>query len=79
MIDKEPFSPTCHNIKYSSSKKTAVLAASFDYKYVAIHYEPITLITVAIINIIAKKPKETINPTPESIASLRLSRMSFSK
>jgi hypothetical protein len=28
--------------------------------------------TVAMINKVAKKPKETMNPTPESTASLRL-------
>lgn len=35
-------------------------------------YEPINLITVAIIKSVAKKPNETIKPTPESTASLRL-------
>jgi hypothetical protein len=35
-------------------------------------HEPINLITVANTKIVAKKPKETTNPTPESTASLRL-------
>lgn len=35
-------------------------------------HEPINLITVANTKIVAKNPNETINPTPESTASLRL-------
>lgn len=36
------------------------------------HYAPTSLMTVAMINKVAKNPKETMNPTPESTASLRL-------
>lgn len=38
---------------------------------VNVNYEPINLMTVARINKVAKKPNETMKPTPESTASLR--------
>jgi hypothetical protein len=44
-------------------------------QYVAANYcvyEPNSLITVAIMNNVAKNPKDAIKPTPESIASFRL-------
>ena len=40
--------------------------------------DPTYWITVAIMNMVAKKPKDTIKPTPESIRSLRLDWTSFS-
>lgn len=78
-MDQEPFLPIYHRIKHLKKKLKRLHECSLlNYTYVAIHYEPITLMTVATINIIAKKPKETPNPTPESIASFRLLCTSFS-
>ena len=51
---------------YVNEKETALQSLCKGYQ------EPINLITVANTKIVAKKPNETIKPTPESTASLRL-------
>jgi hypothetical protein len=50
-----------------------------DCKVQAFPYLPIYSITVAMMKIVAKKPNETPNPTPASVASFRVLCTFFSK
>jgi hypothetical protein len=65
----EHFLSTLHTIAYQERENEKETAGQPLCKGC---HEPINLITVAMMKIVAKKPNDTTNPTPESTASLRL-------